>query len=116
MATALTALGSVLRPVPLTRGVSMSKGRPSIVALRCSRCNHKVDAAEGMQLFLRRHLPDAGVMARDSLRFTNWGTKKQVGIYDLGRVAPPSRQVRDLLVGGKVGCPRCGAVDWRTDA
>ena len=30
-----------------------------------------------------------------------------------GRTSPPSRHVREILMGGRIGCPRCGAVEWR---
>ncbi|CAL1142912.1 unnamed protein product [Cladocopium goreaui] len=89
------------------------RGKPSIMDLTCGRCHFKIDAKEGMQLFLRRHMPDAGEFARTGLNSVPWGNRKQVGIYDPGRFAPPSRQVREVLVGGKIGCPRCGAVEWR---
>eukprot|EP00419_Tripos_fusus_P019042 CAMPEP_0172742022 /NCGR_PEP_ID=MMETSP1074-20121228/128498_1 /TAXON_ID=2916 /ORGANISM="Ceratium fusus, Strain PA161109" /LENGTH=73 /DNA_ID=CAMNT_0013572465 /DNA_START=117 /DNA_END=335 /DNA_ORIENTATION=+ len=73
------------------------------MALHCGRCNHKIDAMEGMQLFMRRHMPDASVAAKFSLTDFAWGTKNQVGIYDRGRTSPPSRQVRSVLNGGAVG-------------
>ncbi|CAJ1410084.1 unnamed protein product [Effrenium voratum] len=87
--------------------------KPSIIDLSCGRCHHKIDTKEGMQLFLRRHMPDASVFARTSVGQVPWGTRKQVGIYDPGRISPPSRQVSAVLNGGKIGCPRCGAVEWR---
>eukprot|EP00929_Paragymnodinium_shiwhaense_P063499 TRINITY_DN31713_c0_g1_i1.p1 TRINITY_DN31713_c0_g1~~TRINITY_DN31713_c0_g1_i1.p1 ORF type:complete len:113 (-),score=19.84 TRINITY_DN31713_c0_g1_i1:114-452(-) len=96
--------------------VSHWRHRPSIMNLRCGRCRNKVSAHEGMQFFLRRHMPDASVAARTSLTHFTWGLKKQVGIYDPGRTSPPSRQVRDVLNGSGVGCPKCGAVEWKSEA
>jgi len=61
-------------------------------------------------------MPDASIAVQQSLTHFTWGLKKQVGIYDVGRTAPPSRQVRELLQKSDIGCPRCGAVDWRTAA
>eukprot|EP00930_Biecheleria_cincta_P105660 TRINITY_DN98536_c0_g1_i1.p1 TRINITY_DN98536_c0_g1~~TRINITY_DN98536_c0_g1_i1.p1 ORF type:complete len:117 (+),score=9.65 TRINITY_DN98536_c0_g1_i1:32-352(+) len=101
----------LLRSMP--RLINRPMRRPGIMDLKCGRCHHKVDAKEGMQLFMRRHLPDASVAARSSLNHFGWGLRKQTGIYDVGRTAPPCRQVRDVLQGGKIGCPRCGAVEWR---
>eukprot|EP00404_Azadinium_spinosum_P038966 CAMPEP_0180645662 /NCGR_PEP_ID=MMETSP1037_2-20121125/49124_1 /TAXON_ID=632150 /ORGANISM="Azadinium spinosum, Strain 3D9" /LENGTH=103 /DNA_ID=CAMNT_0022669565 /DNA_START=77 /DNA_END=386 /DNA_ORIENTATION=+ len=72
------------------------------MALSCGRCGHKVDVNEGVQLFLRRHLPDASWSAKESLTTFTWGLKKQVGIYDVGRTSPPSRQVREVLNGSGV--------------
>mmetsp|Transcript_160052 Transcript_160052/g.489574 ORF Transcript_160052/g.489574 Transcript_160052/m.489574 type:complete len:108 (-) Transcript_160052:4-327(-) len=90
--------------------------RPSIVELHCGRCHHKIDATEGLQLVLRRHMPEASVAAKTSLSHFNWGLKKQVGIYDVGRTSPPGRQVREVLNGSRTECPRCGAVEWRSAA
>eukprot|EP00416_Gambierdiscus_australes_P039050 CAMPEP_0171100974 /NCGR_PEP_ID=MMETSP0766_2-20121228/53631_1 /TAXON_ID=439317 /ORGANISM="Gambierdiscus australes, Strain CAWD 149" /LENGTH=86 /DNA_ID=CAMNT_0011560909 /DNA_START=17 /DNA_END=277 /DNA_ORIENTATION=- len=86
------------------------------MALYCARCGHKIEAAEGIQLFLRRHMPEASASAIQSLQSTNWGIKKQRGIYDLGYTSPPSRQVQEVLNGSGTECPRCGAVEWRAAA
>mmetsp|Transcript_8975 Transcript_8975/g.25028 ORF Transcript_8975/g.25028 Transcript_8975/m.25028 type:complete len:106 (-) Transcript_8975:281-598(-) len=90
-------------------------GRISIVALHCGRCKHKVETNEGMQLFLRRHMPEASVAVRQSLSSYPIGTRKQRGIYDPALTSPPSRHVQELLNGGGIGCPRCNAVEWRAN-
>merc|ERR1719193_853727 len=87
--------------------------RRSWAALRCGRCAHKVDANEGVRLFMRRHMPEASVSATQSL--TEWakGSKKQVGIYAIRSTSPPCKHVAQVLNSGAIACPRCGAVDWR---
>merc|ERR1712008_525656 len=52
-----------------------SRGKPSIMALHCGRCFHKIDAIEGMQLFMRRHMPDASVHPKFSVT-TSLGARR----------------------------------------
>eukprot|EP00397_Hematodinium_sp_SG-2012_P072649 GEMP01161104.1.p1 GENE.GEMP01161104.1~~GEMP01161104.1.p1 ORF type:complete len:105 (+),score=6.72 GEMP01161104.1:30-317(+) len=85
-----------------------------ITSLACGGCRNKVEVKEAMDMFLRKHAPNASWRVHDSLTTFNWGSRKQVGLYDPAATNPPNRHMVRLLNGGNIQCPRCATVQWRT--
>jgi len=83
-----------------------------ITSLVCGGCRQKVESKMAMDMYLKKHMPDAGWKVKDALSTYNWGTRKQVGIYEPSATSAPNQQMIRLLNNGKVPCPRCDLVQW----